>query len=156
MGQDHRPHGDGTIYTFREESLFIDPVQPVCAMISGPLTFRLPKAYDNDNPDGDINSSKNSESIIWYSRSGRQWDQAEAVLDIVIPDLIRENVRECVIILALEDHNLKELNWAETFLLLVQTAERVELINLQKNTEFDLVAAAMFYPIGEGQKAMQA
>ena len=154
MDPDSRPHRDGTIYRFREEPFFKHLVQPVGVMLSGPLTYRLPRAHDNNNPDGDM--TDHTGSIIWYSRTGTQWDQAEAVFEVVIPDLIRENIRDCMIILALEDHNLQTLNWTETFLLLVQTAERVELFNLKENTEFDLVAAGMFYPIGEGQKAMQA
>ena len=57
----------------------------------------------------------------WYSRTGTQRGQANAILEVVLPDLAEDNILKAVILLALEEQNLRELDWQETFPLLVTT-----------------------------------
>ena len=150
-----RPHGGGQIYRFREETHFRVPVQTNCAFLSGGLTFRLPRVQDTTNLYQDI-TEQDTSAIMWYSRTGTQAEQADAVLEVVIPDLLHHNIRSATIILALEEQHLKDLDWEDTFSLLINTLERVEALNTNEKTTFDLVAAQMLLPIGEGYKPLQA
>ena len=79
-------------------------------------------------------------SIRWYSRMGSQIDQVETVMDIVVPDLFKENIRKATFLLAL---NL------ETFNLLIQTLEMLQVCNLEEGTKYQLVVAQMVLPIGD-------
>ena len=49
MDHDIREHRGGSIYRFWEEEQFKGAVQPACAVMSGGLTFRLPRIQDKTN-----------------------------------------------------------------------------------------------------------
>ena len=150
-----RPHEGGQLYRFNEDTQFQRPVQPSCVFVSGGLAFRLPRVQDPSKLYQDI-TNEDTSSVLWYSRTGTQAEQAAAVLEVIIPDLLQLNIRNATIILALEEQHLKDLDWEDTFPLLVRTLEKVEVINRRENTEYDLVGAQMLLPIGEGLKPLQA
>ena len=107
------PHNSGQVFIFREEMQFQRPVQAGCAVVAGPLTITLPRAKDGIN--STIDDPESNTSIRWYSRTGPQAEQAEAVLDVVIPDLIKENSTDVMIVLALEEFHLEDLDCSRSW-----------------------------------------
>ena len=148
------PHNNGQVFIFREEAQFNKPVQTGCAVLAGPLTITLPRAKDGTN--STVDDPDATSSIRWYSRTGPQAQQAEAIVDVVILDLVKENSTDVIIVLALEERNLEDLDWGDTFPLLIATLEKVMLANIERGTSFKLIAAPMLYPIGDKYKALQA
>ena len=128
-----RPHRGGQVYTFREDTHYRVPVQSNCVFMSGGLSFRLPRVQDANNLYQDI-TDQDTSSILWYSRTGTHREQAEAILEVVIPDLLQQNIRSANIILALEEQYLRDLDWESTFPLLVHTLEKIAVVNLTQNT----------------------
>ena len=78
------------------------------------------------------------------------------MLDLVVSDLLKENIREATILLALEEEHLENLDWEEMFELLIQTMEMLQVINLEEGTNYELVAAQMLFPIGDRNRPFQA
>ena len=152
MQKDVRLHNLGNIHRFWEEDQFEGAVQPACVVMSGALTYRLPRVQDANDMYNE--QAGRRASIHWYSRTGTQRGQANAILKVVLPDLAQDNISKAVILLALEEQNLRELDWQETFPLLVTTLERVMVYNLKNGTDFDLVAAPMLYSNGESHKPL--
>ena len=130
MEQETVPHRGVKVYIFREEDQFTDAVQPACAVMGGNMMYRLPRVQDQDEMFRD--QLGHTKSIRWFSRTGSQLEQASAVTEVVIPHMVKENVTNMTILLVLEEQNINNLNWEDTFPLLVGTLEKVETINRQK------------------------
>ena len=81
MKHDVWMHQGRAVYQFKEEKQFhnIRNVRPTCAILGGGLTFRLPRAQDTTALFSDI-SSKDRESIRWYSYTASQADQTSCFM----------------------------------------------------------------------------
>ena len=120
-------HRGAKVHMFNEDHQFTGAVQPACAVVSGSLSYRLPRVQDENDPYSDLREHNNS--IRWYSRVGTQEEQAEAVTAVVIPDLLKNNITDVTILLALEEQILSRLDWTDTFPLLVKTLKKVLMVN---------------------------
>ena len=140
------------VFIFREEDQFNAAVQPVCAVIGGSLMYRLPRVQDENATFTDQEGQ--DESIRWFSRTGPQLEKANAVAEVVIPHLVKENATNVTIVLALEEQSLNSLNWEDTFPLLMITLEKVLLVNRRIGSNFNLVAAPIVYPNGDNQRLL--
>ena len=154
MEQEQAIHKGTKVFIFREEDQFEDAVQPDCAVMGGNLMYRLPRVQDQNATFQDQAGHRGS--IRWFSRTGTQLEQANAVTEVVIPHLIRENATNVTILLVLEEQSLSGLSWEDTFPLLVGTLEKVMAINRQKGYDFKLVAGPMVYPIGDTLRPLHA
>ena len=145
MERDDVAHKGTKVFIFREESQFSTAMQPACAVIGGSLIYRLPRVQDENATFAD--QQGHNKSIRWFSRTGSQLEQANAVTEVVIPELVKQNITNVTIVLAPEEQSLNCLNWEDTFPLLMTTLEKVLLVNRQTGSSFDLVAAPMEYPM---------
>ena len=86
MEQDIVVHKGTNLYVYREEIQFSTSVQPVCAVIGGGLIFQLPQVQDENALFSD--QYGHTGSIRWFSRQDPQLEQANTVLEVVIPELV--------------------------------------------------------------------
>ena len=154
MEQEQAIHKGVKVFIFREEDQFENAVQASCAVMGGNLMYRLPRVQDQNATFQD--QAGHHGSIRWLSRMGTQLEQANAVTEIVIPHLVKENATNVTILLVLEEQSLNGLSWEDTFPLLVGTLEKVMTINRQKGYDFKLVAGPRVYPVRDTLRPLHA
>ena len=147
-------HGAARVHAFSEDQYFNIPVQVGCVFVGGSLAYRISKVYNINDPTEDMEGQMMS--IRYYSRVGTQKEQADAIITVVIPNLISHNITQVPIIFAPEEAVLPSLEWTETFPMLMDTLERVLVINERQKCKFRLIAAPMVFPYGEGGKPLHA
>ena len=113
MEQEEVIHKGTKVFISREEDQYDEAVQPSCAAMGGNLMYRLPRVQDQNATFKD--QEGHPESIRWFSRTGSQLEQANAVTEVVIPYLIKENSTNVTILLVLEEQSLSGLSWEDTF-----------------------------------------